>query len=90
MQYTSDILDYQVHLALEPLEPNEMPDQIESEVTFPNSVSYFTGTLLNMFSRGLCYLAPLLKIFLALIPAKHTLQHFYRYTIHMFTTPPNI
>ena len=49
LQYTANISDYQVHLALEPLEPNEMPDQIGSQVIliFPYSVSNFT--LLNVF-----------------------------------------
>ena len=44
LQYTADILDYQLHLALEPLEPNEMPDQIESVV---NAIYYFQLSFLT-------------------------------------------
>ena len=90
LQYTANISDYQVHLALEPLGPNEMPDQIGSQVIllFPYSVSNFT--LLNVFSRLLSYLVPLLKILLALIPAKHTSQYFYRYNSYAYYTPLDI
>ena len=70
LQYTADILDYQVHLALEPLEPTAKPDQIIFQVNIPNSVNYFT--LPNVLSRVVSYLVPLLKIFVALIPAKQT------------------